>query len=72
MKWWLKPLRKQERILTRESLTKRDDSMQYLLNTETGSERAIVYFKNDNTEILAEHVSELVATGKYKVIEKED
>ena len=46
--------------------------MQYLLNTETGSERAIVYFKNDNTEILAEHVSELVATGKYKVIEKED
>ena len=48
--------------------------MQYLLNTNTGSEREIVYFRTDldNSQVLIENVSELVATGNYKVIEKED
>jgi len=46
--------------------------MKYLLNTETGSEREIVYFKHNNNQILAEHVDELVETGNYIIIEKED
>ena len=46
--------------------------MKYLLNTNTGTEREIVYFKHNNNQILAEHVDELVATGNYKIIEKEE
>ena len=46
--------------------------MQYLLNKKTGSQREVVYFKSENNQILAEHVSELVATGNYELIENED
>ena len=48
--------------------------MKILLNKTTGGQREIVYFRtdDDNSQIHAEFVDELVATGKYEIIEKED
>ena len=39
-----------------------------LRNLETGKEMEIVYFKNNNGEVLAEYVSEKLKTGKYELI----
>ena len=46
--------------------------MKYVVNLNTGKEYEMVYFKSNNDQILAEHVSELVATGNYELIERED
>ena len=46
--------------------------MQYLVNIETGYEREIVYFKHNNQQILTEHVDGALATGNYRVEEREE
>lgn len=46
--------------------------MKKVVNKETGKEYEMVYFKFNNDQILAEHVSQLVATGKYELIEIEE
>lgn len=46
--------------------------MKYVVNLETGKEYEMVYFKHNNDQVLAENVDEMLATGKYELIERED
>ncbi len=46
--------------------------MKYVVNLETGKEYEMVYFKYNNDQVLAEYVDDMVSTGKYELIEKED
>ena len=46
--------------------------MNVIINNETGKEREVVYFKHNNNQVLAEYVNTMVATGKYRVEDRED
>ena len=46
--------------------------MKLLRNIETSKEYEVVYFKHNNDQVLAEYVDEMVTTGLYEEVEKED
>ena len=43
-----------------------------LINTETGTISEVVYFKQNNGEVLAENVNEVLASGNFEILIEED